>query len=156
MARGVRGTAIQLLAAALLIIACILLPWATHKDLSTNVTTTFRGGPLSAVLLVCAAMSMSVSLLLVVRNSISLRRLHLVLGCAALIVSIALALSKISSANRVIVTRGGETAYAYGAGIAILASAVIAVTSFIALARIGTSEEDSNVARENPVAPSAR
>ena len=141
MTGGVRRTVIQLLAAALLIVACTSMPWARYTNVSANVTTTFRGGPLSALLVVFAVVSIGVSLTLLVRKSMSLKRFHVALGGAAVIVSILLALTKISSANHMGIAQGGETSYGFGAAIGILATGAIALTSFIALVYVDAAPD---------------
>lgn len=137
MPRSVRAPAIQLIGGALLIIATLAMPWATHTAVSTDVTTKFRGGPFAVVLVALGVASIALSLLTFARPSMTLQRLQLVFGCAAVVVSVALALSKISAANRFqSLQEGGgqQTSYAIGSGLGILVSAVIALTSAVVLA----------------------
>jgi peptidoglycan/LPS O-acetylase OafA/YrhL len=117
------------IAAVVLILAATIMPWATHKDISSGSTTTFRGGALGVVLVVLGLASIALSLATRRGPSIALGRLHLVVGCTALIVCVALALNKISAANNVTATGPSQTAYGYASGVAFIAAATIAFTS---------------------------
>jgi hypothetical protein len=63
------------------------------------------------------------------RPSIALSRLHLAVGCAAVVVCIVLALNRISAANHVTAAGPAQTSYGYASGIAFIATATIAFTS---------------------------
>src|SRR5258708_23109003 len=99
MPRSVRAPAIQLIAGVLLIIATLAMPWATHTAVSTDVTTKFRGGPFGVVLVALGVASIALSLLTFSRSSMAPQHLQLVIGCTAVVTSVALALTKISAAN---------------------------------------------------------
>lgn len=133
---SVRTPAVQIVAGVLLIVATTTMPWATYKEVLTDRTIWFRGGFLAAVLVTLGAVSIMVSALSLVHPSRWTPRLHLVVGCTAVVVSVALALSKISAANHFhsLQDGGAQTSYASGAGLGIIASIVLAVTSAIVLA----------------------
>jgi hypothetical protein len=158
MARGVRGSAIQVCAALLLVVAATLVPWATYRDVQTDATTTFRGGPLSVLLVAFGTASIVVSLLLLTRHAASLYKLQLAIGSAALIDSVALALSKISLANHVAMARAtaSHTAYSFGGGVAILASAAIGLTSIIELGNANVASRNRNTRPGDSTALSRR
>jgi hypothetical protein len=124
---------IQVLAAGLLIVAATVMPWATYKDVTTGVTTTFRGGDLSALLAVVGVASVALSLLSITRTSTLVKRVHVAVGSTALVVSIVLALSKISAANHVTQRGPSQTSYALGSAVAVVAAAVIALTCVVKL-----------------------
>jgi amino acid transporter len=158
MARGVRGSAVQVVAGVVLIIAATVLPWATLMESHPRVTAVFRGGPLSGLLVGFGVASVGLSLLWFVRESTALHRVHAVVGCAALVTSIALALDKISLANRVASFQesGGQTSYAFGSGVAILASATIVATSFIGLGNAIVASRKRNARPGDSTALSGR
>jgi amino acid transporter len=158
MARGVRSSAMQVFAALLLVVAATLMPWATYRDVQTDATTTFRGGPLSVLLVAFGTASIVLSLLLLTRNAASLYKLQLVIGSAALIDSIALALSKISLANHVAMAQetASRTAYSFGGGVAILASAAIALISIIELGSANVASRNGSTRPDDSTAFSRR
>ncbi len=136
MPRRVRASAVQMVAGVLLIVATTAMPWATYKEVSTDRTIWFRGGPLAAVLVTLGAVSVVLSVVSLARLSRSMLRVELVVGCTAVGVSIALALSKISAANHFSSFQegGAQTSYAIGAGLGVIVSIAIVVTSAIGLA----------------------
>jgi hypothetical protein len=119
-----------------LILAATVMPWATYKDVGRGATTTFRGGALGVVLVVIGIASIALSLMSLGRPSIAVSRLHLAVGCAAVIVCIVLALNRISAANNVTAAGPSRTAYGYASGIAFIAAATIA---FMSLRRVRAS-----------------
>jgi hypothetical protein len=135
-ARALRICLVQMLAAMLLALAALALPWATLKNVIVNVTTGLRGGPISVLLVLLAASIILLAALANFRASPLVHGAQVVLGCVALVASIALALSKIASANHQALARGGpsQTAYAIGGPIAVAASLVIVAASLIGLA----------------------
>jgi hypothetical protein len=123
----------QLLGAALLIVAAISLPWATYTDTTTRTTMNFRGGGLSLLLVAVALASIVLALFSITRAWSLLSWAHLTIGCAALVVSIALALTKISAANHVTQEGPSRTSYALGPVVAVVAAAAIALTGLVRL-----------------------
>jgi hypothetical protein len=111
----------QLLGAALLVVAATSLPWATYTDTTTGVTTNFRGGEPSAVLVGLGSASIALALFSIIRTSALLNRAHLAIGCTALVVAIVLALTKISAANHVLQEGPSRTSYALGSAVGVLA-----------------------------------
>jgi len=136
--RNIRRLALPVVAAVVLIVASTVMPWATYKDVSTDATTTFHGGQLGLGLVALGAATIVSSPGLLTRLSTPVSRLHVVVGSAALVGSIVLALHRISQANSTIslangVTQPGptRTSYAFGAGVAIVASTAIALMSVL-------------------------
>ena len=123
----------QLLGAALLVVATTSLPWATYTDTTTGVTTNFRGGELSVVLVGLGIASIALALFSIIRTSTLLNRAHLAIGCTALVVAIVLALTKITAANRVLQEGPSRTSYALGSAVGVLAATAIALTGLIRL-----------------------
>ncbi len=121
--------------AVVLILAATVMPWATYKDVSRDVTTTLHGGHVGLLLVALGSTTIVSSPGLLTHLSIAVSRLHVVLGSAALLVSIVLALHGISRANSLALGAAQpgptRTSYALGAGVAIIASTVIALTSAI-------------------------
>jgi hypothetical protein len=117
----------------LVLISAIWLPWATYR--SSAVAVTFRSGRLGPVLVVCGAGSLglvAVSLVWIIHW------LQVLLGGAAVVCSLVIALAKIADANRMGTPVNGYsvTSYAIGAGLAIAASVTMVVSS-VASALIG-------------------
>lgn len=135
---------VDALAALLLVVAAVFVPWATLKDEVTGVKTVFRGGPLSLILVTFAVFVVALALLTVVWPSPALYGTQAAVGALAVVVSIAMALSKIALANQT--AQGGaitsvtgtgtavghatETAYALGGA----AAGLILVVSLVGLA----------------------
>ena len=134
--RAGRVCAIQIVAAALLILAATVLPFATYKDLANGVTTTFGGGAGGVILVALGVASIGSSFVLLRRPSPALYRIQLALGCSALVVAVVLSLDKISAANHFEATGPSQTSYAFGSAVAVLAAATIA---FTALTQLRTS-----------------
>lgn len=126
--------AILAVAGLVLVVAATVMPWATHRDVATGVTTAFRGGALGLLLVIFGLGTIAPLPILITRSSPPLYRLPLACGSAALLVSILVALKEISAANHVTQTGPSVTSYAFGAGVAIVAAIVIALTSLIELA----------------------
>jgi hypothetical protein len=133
--RALRISLVQALAAMVLAVAAVALPWATLKIVPANVTSGLRGGPLSNLLVVIAVVVFVLAALATYRSSRALDVTQVFLGCGALVVSIALALSKIASANNQALARSTttQTAYAIGGPVAIAASLTIIAASTIGL-----------------------
>lgn len=129
--RSVGTATVQVLAAALLIVAAAVLPWATYKNATADATKSFQGGPFSFVLVFLGVASLVLSFGARNRSSAVLARLHFGVGGAAVVVAIALALSKISAANHFSTFQqgGSQTAYAPGSIVGVVAAAAIALTS---------------------------
>jgi hypothetical protein len=123
----------QVLAAVILIVASTSMTWATYRDLSTNETTAFHGGRLSILLVALGVASVALSLRLLAGTTAAFWRLHVVVGGAALVASIVQALDKISTANHLPALGPSQTSYALGAGLAVVASAALALTCLVAL-----------------------
>ena len=125
----------QISAVALLALASTVLPWATYKNQQTGVTTMFRGGELGVVLVALGVAILVLSRLAASRGSVTLGRLIVLVGCAAMVLSGIGALSKISAANNAarhaVAGSGSQTSYAIGAVLAVLATAVITLTAFV-------------------------
>lgn len=125
-------SAIQLLAGALLIVAATVMPFATYEDTSSHTTTTFRGGSLSAVLVVLAAVSIALAVVSLRQSARLLIGIQIAIGCTATVVSIVLALGKIRAANSVTAINPSRTSYGWGSVVAVATSAALAVTSVVA------------------------
>ena len=134
-ARGIRRLALRTAAGLVLVAAAMVMPWATYENRATRVTTNFKGGGPGLLLVALGLASIAVALLLHKRASTRLLRIHFGLGCAAWIVSIVLALSRISSANHMNGPGPSKTSFATGTVIAIVAAAAIALTSAVEIAR---------------------
>src|SRR5436305_960646 len=119
MPRSVVASVVQLVAGVLLIVATMAMPWSIYRSILPKVTTGYRSGSLGVWLVLLAATSVALSLGSLTQPLKALQRLQLVNGSTALVVSIALALRKISAANHVLVANGGQTTYAIGAVIAV-------------------------------------
>jgi peptidoglycan/LPS O-acetylase OafA/YrhL len=128
-AHDARTCAVEIGAALVLILAATVMPWATYKNTATDATTTFRGGTLGVVLVVLGGLSIALSLMSLREPSRVRGRIHLAVGCAAMLVCVVLALHKISTANHVTVAGGAQTAYGFAPGVAFVAAATITVTS---------------------------
>ena len=131
--RAGRICAIQVVAAALLILAATVLPFATYKDLADGVTKPFRGGAGGVILVVLGVASIGSSFALLRRPSPALYRIQLALGCSALVVAVVLSLDKISAANHFEATGPSQTSYAFGSAVAVLAAATITFTALTQL-----------------------
>ena len=116
------------------------MPWATYRDVGSNATMTFRGGLSGLVLATLGVVSLVGAVLLLVRRSAALDRAEMVVGCAAVITSIVMALSDISRANHAALAGAGpsRTSYTYGAGVAVVGSLTIATIGLIRLANTAT------------------
>ena len=159
---------VETLAALLLVVAAVFMPWATLKDEVSGVTTVFRGGPLSVMLVAFATAVVALALLPVGWPSPVLYGFQAAIGALAVIVSIALALSKIALANQTAqagaitsvtgtgTVQGGthatETAYAVGGAVAVAAAGMIAVASLVGLANSQTTGRSDHLA-DGPPAP---
>lgn len=135
MPRGIRVSVVQLLAGVLLVVATTALPWATYTNRSSDHPTWFRGGSVATALVTLGVASILLSTLSFARSTRSIRPVQLAVGCVAVVVSVALALTKIHAANHFgsLQDGGAKTSYASGSGLGIAASVVIAVTSAVAL-----------------------
>jgi hypothetical protein len=140
--RAVRLCTVQVAAGALLFVAVTLLPMATYKALSTDTTTFLRGGSLSLAVGVAAAASIALSLMGLRFRSSPAAVTNVAIGCAAMIGSIALALSNIAAATDLAAvpgvggTGGTETSYAVGSLVALLASLVLVLSGVNALSTL--------------------
>jgi hypothetical protein len=132
----------DVVASLLLLLSAMWLPWATYR--STVLALTFRSGRLGPVLVVCGAGSLGLVAVSLVWKWAALHWLQMLLGGAAVLCSIVIALSKIADANRTGTPVNGYsmTAYAIGAGLAIAAS-VIMVVSSVALLKLSKVSEPS-------------
>jgi hypothetical protein len=128
------ASVVQLVAGVILIVATVAMPWSLYRSISPPVTTGLRSGTLGVLLLLLGAISVGLSLRSLARPSRDLQRVHVVIGCSAVVVSLVLALRKISAANHFLAAGGGRTSYGAGSVFAVLASIAIASMSFIALA----------------------
>jgi hypothetical protein len=128
---------VQTVAAMMLAVASMALPWATLR--TGGGTSELRGGPISVLLVILAALTILLAALAILRTSLMIYGVQAGIGCSAVVASIALALSKIASANHQTLTRTGpsQTAYAIGGAVAIAASLVIMTASLIGLAAGG-------------------
>ena len=165
--RAVWVSVVDTLAALLLVVAAVVIPWATLKDEATGVTTVFRGGPLSVVLVLFAICVVALALLSLVWPSPVLYGIQAAVGALAVVVSIALALSKIALANET--ARGGatasvtgigttvghatETAYAMGGAVAVAAAGLIMVASLVGLANSQATDRSGHLADDLLAAP---
>ena len=133
--RALHISLVQVLAALVLALTALALPWATLKVVSANVTSGLRGGPVSDLLVLIAGLVILLAALGTYRASRLLSMTQMFLGCAALVASIGLALSKIASANNQALARNTatQTAYAIGGPVAIAASLMIIAASTIGL-----------------------
>jgi hypothetical protein len=140
LGRNIRAIAGEVLASLLLLISVIWLPWATYR--STSLAVTFNGGRFGLVLVACGAGSLGLVAVSQFWNRVCVHWLQLFLGCAALICSLVIALSKIADANQTANTHPGysATSYGIGAGLAIAASVVIVVSSVAQLKSKKVSE----------------
>ena len=118
---------VQAVAAALLALAAMTLPWATFR--TARATSELRGGPISVLLVVLAALVILHAALAILRASPLVYGVQVAIGCSAIVASIALALSKIASSNHLALVQDGpsQTAYAIGGPVAIAASLVIVI-----------------------------
>jgi hypothetical protein len=116
------GDAVSIVASLALLGSATWLPWATYR--TSALTVVFKSGRMGTVLVVCAVVSVAMVVLTRFWISSRVRWIQLVLGCLALLCSVAIALSKIADANRMAVIHTGweTTSYAIGAGLAIAAS----------------------------------
>jgi hypothetical protein len=130
--RGRTLALIEVIAGACLVVAAAVLPWATYRDVLANTTTEFRAGVLGATLVGVGVLSIGVGVLGALRESKWLRALQIVVASAALLVSIVLALRKISSANHVVAEGMSQTSYALGAVVGVIASLALVIASVLA------------------------
>ena len=145
LGRNIMAIAGQALASLLLLISAIWLPWATYR--SAALAVTFNGGRFRLVLVACGVGSLglvAVSLLWN-RTGDQYWRVHwfqLFLGCAGLIFSLGIALSRIADANQTANTHRGYsvTSYGIGAGLAIAASVAMVVSIVVQLKSNKASE----------------
>jgi hypothetical protein len=138
--RNFRATEGELLASLLLLMSAIWLPWATYR--STSLVMTLRGGRFGWVLVACSAGSLGLVAVSLLWDKVGVYWLQLLLGCAALICSLAIALSKIADANQTASVHSGysTTSYGIGAGLAIAASGAMVATSLAQLKSRKASE----------------
>jgi hypothetical protein len=129
---------VQTVAATLLAFAALALPWATFR--TARATSELRGGPISVLLVVLAALVILLAVLAISRASPLVYGVQVAIGCSAMVASIALSFSKIASSNHQALVQDGpsQTAYAIGSAVAIAASLVILTASLTGLA--GSSE----------------
>jgi hypothetical protein len=115
--------------ASFLLVSTIWLPWATYR--SNTLDMAFKSGRFGLVLLVCGAGSLGLVATSLLWRKVSAPWLQVFLGCAALLSSVAIALSKIADANQTANTGKGYsvTSYGIGAGLAIAASVAMVVSS---------------------------
>ena len=121
--------AVKAAAAAGLILAAASLPWATARSLAGGRTTLFKGGPLSLALIVLAAVTLALSGVRLIRSSSTVDAVQIIVATAIVPIAIALALTKIGLANRVVSHAPSHTSYALGPVAALAAGGVILVTS---------------------------
>jgi hypothetical protein len=128
------------LASLLLLMSAIWLPWATYR--SAALAVTFRGGRFGPVLVACGGGSLGVVAVSLIWYRAAIHWLQLLLGCAAVLSSLAIALSKIADANHTasFVNGYSDTSYGIGAGLAIAASVVMTVSSVAQLKSIKARE----------------
>jgi hypothetical protein len=138
--RNILAVGGDVLASLLLLISAIWLPWATYH--STALAVTFRGGRFGPVLVVCGAGSLGLVAVSLLWNRAAIHWLQLVLGSAAVLCSLVIALSKIADANQTasFVNGYSDTSYGIGAGLAIAASAVMVASSVAQLKSSKVSE----------------
>jgi hypothetical protein len=126
---------IQVIAAALFVVAATVMPWATYENVMKDATTTFQSGDFGPVLVAIGIATVVLALVSLVRPIRILAWLQLGLGGVALVVSVVIALDKISAANHVVREGASRTSYQYGAPTAIIASGAVVVTAIITLTR---------------------
>src|SRR3954469_7287636 len=102
MPRNVGASVVQLIAGVLLLLAAIAMPWSLYTSISPKVTTEYRSGSLGVWLAMLALASIALSLGSLAHPSRVMQRLQVVIGSAALVVSIALSLRKISAVNQLL------------------------------------------------------
>src|ERR1039457_2767766 len=110
--------------ATLVLAGATALPWATYKDVRSAHTTTLTAGQMGMVIAAVALVSLALSLLVRVRDSALFRRSSVLLGCVAVCLCVGTALNRISAANHLAnhasPGSGSQTAYAFGAAVAIV------------------------------------
>ncbi len=129
LGRNFRGAIERVLASVLLLISAIWLPWATYRSPTLDVT--FKSGHFGWILVFCGLGSLGLVGVSLFRNRPIDLLLHLLLGCGALICSVANALAKIADANHTTSGRPGyaaTTSFGIGAILAIASSIAIVVS----------------------------
>ena len=122
----------EVIAGACLVVAAAVMPWATYRDVLANKTTEFHGGALGVTLVGVGVLSIALAVLGAARESMWVRGMQIVVASAALLVSIVLALQKISSANHVVAEGLSQTSYALGAAVGVVASLALVIASVLA------------------------
>ncbi len=138
--RNFRGAIGTVLASVLLLISAMWLPWATYR--STTLDVTFGSGRFGFILVFCAAGSLGLVGVSLFGKRPIVHWLHLLLGCGALLCSLAIALAKIADANHTTSARPGyaaTTSFGIGAVLAIASSIAIVVS--IAVQRASMASE---------------
>lgn len=126
---------VSAVAAAAMVLAATALPWATSRNQATDVTTAFRGGPLSAALIVGAGATITLSVVRLARWAAVIDIMQMAVAVGSVVVCVGLALSKIAAANDFVSPGPTQTSYAIGAGLGLLAGWTMVVTSALSLAQ---------------------
>jgi hypothetical protein len=145
----------SVVAPLLLLISTMWLPWATYRSITLDVG--FTSGSLGLVLIVCGAGSLGLVAVSLYWSSTVVYWLRLLLGCGALLVSLAIALAKIADANQTTNARPGyaaTTSFGIGAGVAV-ASSVVMVASSLTLLKSHTVSDSPGRAEARKMSLSA-
>jgi hypothetical protein len=137
--RNVGAALVQLVAGVLLVVAATTMPWSMYTSIVPKSTSGYHSGVLGALLAGLGLAAIVVALRSFAHASKRLQQGQIVIGATAGVISIVIALRKISAANHFLRMGGGHTSYAAGAVVAVLASAAVAVTGWIALANMKPS-----------------
>jgi hypothetical protein len=115
-------------ASLLLLTTAIWLPWATYK--SAPLAVTYRGGRLGLALVFCGSAWLVLAASSLLWDRANVYWLQLAVGVIALVVSIALALRRISEVNGIANPHpGASTTTAYGMGPVLAVAASVAMIS---------------------------
>lgn len=120
-------------AAVVLIPTAGWLPWATFQDPVSHVSLQFTGGPLWIPISAVALFVIALSFVQMAHPVSVLARTLLATSMVELVLAILLALTKISLANSTPFPRSAQTSYGFGAGLGVLAAAVMVTASAISL-----------------------
>ena len=156
--RGHGGSALRLscvaaevVAAAVILVATLVLPWASYRSGRSSVVALHVGGTLAAVLGTVATLAIIVGALQIRWRTTALAGVQLVVGPVALVLCVVATAGRISHANSITVraTAATATAFGVGSGLAVLAGLVLVCAAVVVLAldspRGGDSEAEQLV-----------
>lgn len=145
--------AVEVGAAAAVIAAAVALPWARYRVRGAHTIVSLHAGGLATALVAIGAAGVVLAAAQIRWRTMALAGAEIIVGVAALVLSVLTAAGRISHANSITLTPGGTTAFAAGAGLALVAGLAMTGAAVALLVHDSPRPPESEVDRPVPVGP---